>query len=213
MTFAQREDESLCKAWEHIKDLLRLCPHHGLQQWMLVQAFYNGATQSVRSTIDAAAGGTFMNKTEDEAYNLIEEIALNNYQWSNQRSQPKRVGGKLELNSISMRSTKVDAMSQKLERLNVNSISTSTYSLSCEICGSVYQLTVNCQVRNPFTQDASDSVNYVNNFNPKPTNDPFSNTYNPSWRNQPNFSYRSNAPSMPQMNFRPPREFQRLPYP
>ena len=56
-----------------------------------MQAFYNGDTQLVRSTIDAVAGGTRMNKTEDEAYNLIEEMALNNYQWSNERSQPKRV--------------------------------------------------------------------------------------------------------------------------
>jgi len=40
---------------------------------MIVQAFYNGVTQPVRSTIDVAARGTLMNKTEDEAYNLIEE--------------------------------------------------------------------------------------------------------------------------------------------
>ena len=68
----------------------------------------------VRSTIDAAAGSTLMNKTEDKDYNLIDEMTLNNYQWSNERSQPKRVGGKLELDAISMLSTKVDAMSQKL---------------------------------------------------------------------------------------------------
>jgi len=36
-------------------------------------------TQTVRFTIDAAAGGTLMSKTEDEAYNLIEEMALNNF--------------------------------------------------------------------------------------------------------------------------------------
>jgi len=66
-TYAQREDESLYEAWKHVKDLLRLCPHHGLQWWMLVQAFYNRVTQPVRSTIDIAVGGTLMNKTEDKA--------------------------------------------------------------------------------------------------------------------------------------------------
>jgi len=45
---------------------------------MFVQAFYNGVTQPMRSTIDAATGGTLMNKTEDEAYNLIKEMTLNN---------------------------------------------------------------------------------------------------------------------------------------
>jgi len=46
-------------------------------------------TQSVRSTIDAAAGGTLMNKTEDEAYNLIEEMTLNNFEWSTETSPTK----------------------------------------------------------------------------------------------------------------------------
>jgi len=67
-----------------------------------------------------------MNKTEDEAYNLIEEMALNNFQWLSEKAQPKHIGGKLELDVISMLSSKVDAMSQKLECLNVNSVSSST---------------------------------------------------------------------------------------
>jgi len=46
---------------------------------MLVQAFYHKVTYVVRSTIDATARGTLMNKTENEAYHLIEEMALNNY--------------------------------------------------------------------------------------------------------------------------------------
>ena len=29
-TFTQRDDESLYEAWEQFKDLLQLCPHHGL---------------------------------------------------------------------------------------------------------------------------------------------------------------------------------------
>jgi len=47
---------------------------------MVVQTFYNGVAQPVRSMIDAAAGGTLMSKTEGEAYNLIEEMALKNCQ-------------------------------------------------------------------------------------------------------------------------------------
>ena len=54
---------------------------------MIIQTFYNGVTQSVWLRIDATAGGTLMNKTEDEASNLIEEMALNNFQWSIGRGQ------------------------------------------------------------------------------------------------------------------------------
>jgi len=52
-----------------------------------------------------------MNKMEDEACNLIKEMTLNNCKWSNERSQPKRIGGKLELDAISTPSAKIDAMS------------------------------------------------------------------------------------------------------
>jgi len=85
-----------------------------------------------------------MTKTEDKAYNLIKEMALNNYQWPNERGQPKRVAGKLELHAITLLYAKVDAMSQRLEHLNVNSISSKASSPSNEICGFVDHLTVNC---------------------------------------------------------------------
>jgi len=35
-SFTQREDETLYEVWERFKDFLRLCPHHGLQKWMVV---------------------------------------------------------------------------------------------------------------------------------------------------------------------------------
>ena len=102
----------LYEVWEHFKDLIRLCPYHGHQRWMIIQAFYDGVTQSVRSTINAAAGGTLMSKIEDEAYNLIEEMALNNFQWSIDQTHPKQVGGKLEVDAITLLSAKGDAMTQ-----------------------------------------------------------------------------------------------------
>jgi len=171
-TFTQRDDELLYEAWKNFKDLLRLCPHHGLQKWMIIQTFYNRVIQPVRSTIDSAVGGTLMNKTEDEAYNLIEEMVPNNFQWSTKRDQPKRVGGKLKVDALTLLSAKVDAMTQRLNRMNVNAVNSSAPSL-CEICGFVDHLTLNCQVGRLFAQDTNE-VSYVNNFNPRPTNDPYS---------------------------------------
>ena len=81
-------------------------------------------------------------------------------------------------------------MTQKLDHMNVNAINSSAPTL-CEICGSVDHLTLNCQVGSPFAQDTSE-VNNVNNFNLSSTNNPYSNTYNPDWRNLPKFSYRLN---------------------
>jgi len=40
--FNQKDGESLYDAWERFKEMLRLCPHHGLEKWLIVHTFYNG---------------------------------------------------------------------------------------------------------------------------------------------------------------------------
>ena len=125
---------------------------------MIIQAFYNGVTQVVRSTIDAAVGGTLMSKIEDEAYNLIEEMALNNFQWSSERAQPRRVGGKLEV-AFTLLFAKVHAMTQRLNQLNVN-VANSSASSPCEICCSIEHISLHCPVRSPLFH-GPDQVNYI----------------------------------------------------
>jgi len=49
----------------------------------------------------------------DEVYNVIEEMTLSNYQWSNECDQPKRAGGKLEVNALNLLTVKADAMTPK----------------------------------------------------------------------------------------------------
>ena len=52
--------------------------------------FYNGLGSNTRTMIDAAAGGTLMGKTLKASYDLLEEMASNNYQWSFERSMPRK---------------------------------------------------------------------------------------------------------------------------
>ena len=127
-----------------------------------------------------------MNKTEDEAYTPIEGTTLNNFEWSIERGQSKWVGGKLEVDALTLLSTKIDAMTQRLNRMDVNAVNSSAPS-PCKIC----DVTLNYQVGSPFSQDPSE-VNYVQNFNPRPANDPYYSIYNSNWKNHLNFSYRFN---------------------
>ena len=60
--FTQNQGESLFEAWERYKELLRACPHHGLEQWLIIHTFYNGLIYSTKMTIDVAAGSALMNK-------------------------------------------------------------------------------------------------------------------------------------------------------
>jgi len=44
---AQRDGEIIYKEWERFKVLLCLCPHHGLQKWIIIQMFSSGITHHV----------------------------------------------------------------------------------------------------------------------------------------------------------------------
>jgi len=75
-------------------------------------------------------------------------------------------------------SAKVDAMTQRLDQMNVHAVNSSAH-LPCKICDSIKHVTLNFQIGNPFSQDPSE-VNYIQNFNPRLTNGLYSSTYNPS---------------------------------
>ncbi|KAI3826839.1 hypothetical protein L1987_00897 [Smallanthus sonchifolius] len=47
-TFTQDDGESLYEAWERFKNMLRKCPHHGLEVWLQVSSFYNGLHNQAR---------------------------------------------------------------------------------------------------------------------------------------------------------------------
>jgi len=74
-----------------------------------VQTFYERITQAIRPMIDVVAGGTLINKTEDEVYNLIEKMTLDNIQWPNKHGQPKRVVGKFNVDALTLVTAKMDA--------------------------------------------------------------------------------------------------------
>ena len=80
------------EAWERYKELLRACPHHGLENWLIIQTFYSGLHYNTKMTIDAAAGGALMNKPYPEACDLIEDMAQNHYQWGTERASRHDAG-------------------------------------------------------------------------------------------------------------------------
>ena len=84
-----------------------------------------------------------MSKTKDEAYNLIEEMALNNFQWSTKWAQPRWIGGKLDVDAFTLISAKVDAMTKRLDQMNVNAMNSSA-PFPYGICGSIEHIFLNC---------------------------------------------------------------------
>ena len=61
--FKQLDHEHVAQAWERMKLMIRNCPTHGLNLWMIIQKFYAGLNFASRNLLDSAAGGTFMEIT------------------------------------------------------------------------------------------------------------------------------------------------------
>jgi len=55
-SFQQQHDESFIEAWEGFQNYTEDCPHHGIEEWLLMQTFYHGLISSTRECIDAIAG-------------------------------------------------------------------------------------------------------------------------------------------------------------
>ena len=100
--------------------------------------------------------------------------------WSNERTIIKKAGA-IEVDNLTMLNTKLDALTKRMDKMNVNAIS--TLSFSCELCQGGHP-TIECPMMQGMT---TEGVNYVGNFK-GPQNQVYGNTYNPSLRNHPNLS-------------------------
>src|SRR4051812_31360825 len=88
-----------------------------------------------------------------------------------------------EVSGIDRVNAKVDALTQKIENLTITpSTTAAAVTPNCEICGLTGHVVAECQL---LTGVPSDQVNYAQG-------NPYSNTYNPGWKNHPNFSYKNN---------------------
>ncbi|XP_031376077.1 uncharacterized protein LOC116191018 [Punica granatum] len=185
--FTKFNGESLYEAWERFKEAIRKCPHHGLPDNLLIEVFYLSLDDTLRSLVDAAAGGALMGKNYDEASALIEEMASSAHNWQNERSK-SRVASVNDMDTIANLTTQISALT--------------TQVAFCELCSGPHS-TLECMSGNPSASPNGEQVNFVNNFQ-RSNQGPYSNTYNPGWRNHPNFSWRNENNAL-----KPPPGFQK----
>nr|GFD17159.1 reverse transcriptase domain-containing protein [Tanacetum cinerariifolium] len=81
MDFRQKLKESLFEAWERYKSSIDRCPNHNMLLVTQIDTFYSGLTLRHRDTINAAAGGTFIQKTPKECYELIKNMTAHHNHW------------------------------------------------------------------------------------------------------------------------------------
>ncbi|KAK8698068.1 hypothetical protein V6N13_114199 [Hibiscus sabdariffa] len=180
-SFRQADDESMYECWDRYKGLLRKCTNHGPQDWTQVVMFYNGVNAPTRMMLDASANGTLLDKSPEKAFEILDRIANNDYQFPTSRlGSGGRTSGKLELDANDSVSAQLSAITNLLKNLQKPSDVREAKALSCVHCEGNHHAT-NCPVMH-------EQASYVGNFN-RNLNNPYLNTYNPGWRQHPNFSW------------------------
>ncbi|KAK9003784.1 hypothetical protein V6N11_018681 [Hibiscus sabdariffa] len=138
-SFRQEDDEAMHEAWERYRDLCRRCPMHGLPKWTQVSIFYNSINTPTRMMLDASANGTLLDKPPREGLEILEKLAINDYQHPTTRRGTMRRG-----------TTQLDSSDAILAQI-------------------------------------SNLTNIVKNMQ----KNAMTNTYNPSWKKHPNFSWQN----------------------
>jgi hypothetical protein len=141
--------------------------------------------------IELMNGGAFLNLTGDLAYKALEKIAANSQDrdfTSCREKSTRKKGGILELKGEQELTQRMDAIVKRLDALSmekpVKAVNTFPVD-SCSVCASPLHQAQNCEM---------EQVNAFNNFQ-KHSTGPYSETYNPGWRNHPNLSWKPNQPT------------------
>ncbi|GKE77610.1 reverse transcriptase domain-containing protein [Tanacetum coccineum] len=87
--FSQHENESLTDAWLRMKEMLQNCHGHNLSKGNIIKIFYHGLGEITQEVLNAAAGGIFLYKTPNQAYQILEDKVLLKLDWAKiQKSKP-----------------------------------------------------------------------------------------------------------------------------
>ncbi|KAM2205547.1 hypothetical protein ACFX1S_025030 [Malus domestica] len=139
--------------------------------------------------LDASAGGALVDKTPMAAKTLIANRAFNaqQYEGVGQRYNPLQ-----------------QQVNEVVEKPKEQSVA------ACGVCSMNGHLTDKCaQLIENGGWESANAVGFGSQNQPR--NDPFSNTYNPGWRDHPNFKWREPQQTQQQSAFRqqPPGFYQR----
>ncbi|KAK8696592.1 hypothetical protein V6N13_001725 [Hibiscus sabdariffa] len=130
--------------------------------------------------LDASANGTLLDKPPRESLEILDKLSLNDYQHPTSRRGTTR-RGTVKLDSSDTILAQISALTNMVKNMQrqTNTQEVKALDAFCELCGNNHD-TSECG-------QAIESSCYVGNYN----KNVMSNTYNPAWRNHPNFSWKN----------------------
>ena len=145
--------------------------------------------------------GGFLQKDENEGWDLYENLAEKTFQWeptSETSRNPNSISSKGGLHSIESsiaNEAKLANLARRLEALEtkepspVNQVSPNQFPTpGCTYCQAMNHVFEEC----PVFQAQQQYHEPMNAAFSRPNNNPYAPTYNPGWRNHPNFSWSQN---------------------
>nr|GEW76450.1 hypothetical protein [Tanacetum cinerariifolium] len=140
--FTQRFEETFKEAWEHFKEMLRACPHHGFLKLTQIDTFYNGLNEQDQASLNAAAGGNLLSKTTREALKIIENKSKVHYSRSKSNVSRVNTNSRDNINKTDDRIVKLaDQISNLVKIVNKQVITPATAKAvekTCVICGGAH---------------------------------------------------------------------------
>jgi hypothetical protein len=124
-------------------------------------------TEQTRAFVDSAAGGGIMNKTLDEATELIESMAAHNFSWTNERAVHPNNQLQIQASGQNALEAKLDSLASQLSQLMTerNSkalVPVNQVSSACLIYGKEGHSPLECTLSAPAKTMVSE-VNYAQN--------------------------------------------------
>ncbi|RVW80776.1 Retrovirus-related Pol polyprotein from transposon 17.6 [Vitis vinifera] len=186
--FSAKENEKFYECWERYMEAINACPHHGFDTWLL---------------------------NPEEAMDFLSYVAEVSRGWDEphrgevgkMKSQPNALhakAGMYTLNEDVDMKAKFAAMTRRVEELELKKMhevqavaETPVQVKPCSICQSYEHLVEECPTIPVAREMFGEQANVIGQFKPN-SNASYGNTYNSSWRNHPNFSWKPRAPQYQQ---------------
>ena len=106
-----------------------------MDEWLVLQSFYDGLTTTSRANIDVAAGGAILDLTIAKAKEMVEKM-ISNQGWSDERLQP-RTKGMHTVKETNMIAAKLDLLIKKMEEGSKQPVHAPVYAMgshfTCEV--------------------------------------------------------------------------------
>ncbi|PIN19931.1 hypothetical protein CDL12_07389 [Handroanthus impetiginosus] len=152
------------------------CPNHDIPRHILVHTFYHRLADGSKDKLDYLNRDSFLSGTTIKCHNLLNDLVANHSEKKLEQATPSKTASVIEVDQVTTFSTKINFLMQSVKNFGINQVQ--HIFIVCNECRESHH--------SDQCPHNVESIYYVINAQ-EPQNNPYSNTYNPGWKEHPNF--------------------------